>query len=452
MTHPVRAASSAVAEMAENWPLLNALMAGTQGMRATGKAYLPQWPNESDGSYKTRLSTAVLHPAFSRTVQVLASKPLAKAVTLADTPPRVLDLLDNVDAEGRGLHAFAADIMNDCLCQGVSGVLVDYPPNVNAKTKAQELQTGARPYFVRYGPGNVLGWKAKRVNGVMQLVQLRLLESETADDGEFGETSVEQVRVLTPGAWQVWRQPDPSKPDVWAIHAEGRTTLQVIPFVFFYGVRKDYGIGLPPMLELAYQNVEHWQSSSDQQTILHVARVPILFMKGFDKASKLTVGASSAIRSESKDAEVEYVEHTGAAIAAGRQSILDLEERMRQTGAEMLVRRAGKVTATQVRGEEESSASVLHRIVEIFNESLNQCLDFMALWVGEKSGGTAALFNDFGAADLGEASAQFLLDMSIAGKLSNETLFSEVQRRDLVSPKVAWADEQARLPAPEPPN
>lgn len=451
MTHPVRKTSPDVDRMAANWPMLNALMAGTSGMRDAGKTYLPQWPNESDNSYKTRLATAVLHPAYLRTVEVLAGKPLSKAITYKDLSPRLEEWKDNIDAEGRSLHAFCVDLMTDCIAKGVSGVLVDFPRAAEVKTKAQENAAGIRPYFVRYPPGTVLGWKAKRVNGLMQLLQLRLLEAETVDDGIFGEKCVEQVRVLTPGAWAVWRA-KPLKPDEWEEVDSGTTSLKVIPFAFFYGSRAGFGVGMPPLLELAHQNVEHWQSSSDQQTILHVARVPILFMKGFDAKSKLSIGAASAVKSENEKAELKYVEHTGAAIAAGRQSILDLEERMRQTGAQMLVRRAGKVTATQVIGEESVDQCVLERLTEVFDTSIEQCLRFMALWIGEDFTGSVELYRDFGAADMGEASAQFLLAMSVAGKLSNETLFKEIQRRDLVSPDVTWEDEQKRLPAPEPPN
>ena len=447
MTDPVRTASPAVAGMAENWPIIDALLAGTSGMRAAGKSFLPQWPNESSDGYKNRLATAVLHPAFLRTVEVLAAKPLSKAITLDETPTRLLEWVNDIDSEGRGLHAFCVDLMMDCLGKGISGVLVDHPTSPEIRTKAQEREAGVRPYFVRYPPGTVLGWKARRISGKMQLTQLRLLEQETVDDGDFGEKNIEQVRVLTPGKWEIWRA-KPEKPNEWELKEEGTTSLKVIPFAFFYGVRTGFGTGKPPMLELAHQNVEHWQSSSDQQTILHVARVPILFMKGFDPKTKITVGASSAVKSANEKAEMEYVEHTGAAIDSGRQSILDLEERMRQTGAEMLVRRAGKVTATQVIGEENAQLCVLQRIAEVFDASLEQCMAFMAMWVGEKTGGTATLFKDFGAADLGEASAEFLLSMSVAGKLSNQTLFAEVQRRDLVSPDVKWDEERLRLPPP----
>lgn len=443
---PVRKQSPAVQAMAAHWSMLDDLMEGTAAMRKRGKAYLPKWPGESDNMYQTRLSTAVLLPAYQRTVEVLTGKPLAKAITLKEVPKGVEGLLQNVDSEGRSLHAFAVDLMMDCLGHGISGVLVDHPSTEGVRNRAQEKATGARPYFVRYPPGTVLGWKTKRTKAGKELVQLRLLENEAVDDGIFGEKIVEQVRVLTPGYWAIWRAKE-EKPDEWHEVEKGTTSLKVIPFTFFYGTREAYGVGKPPMLDLAWQNIEHWQSSSDQQTILHVARVPILFARGFgDK--KISIGSATAVKADDENADLKYVEHTGAAILAGRQSILDLEDRIRQTGGQMLVRRSGKVTATQFTGEESVDKSVLERITEMFDSSLEQCLSLMALYLGEKFDGAVELFKDFGSVDLGEASAEFLLDMNKAGKLSDETLFKEVQRRDLISPDLLWVDEKKNLPPP----
>jgi hypothetical protein len=88
------------------------------------------------------------------------------------------------------------------------------------------------------------------------------------------------VRVLEPGTWTVYRKVrGEDGVDVWVIADEGVTTIGVIPFIPVYGLRKDFMIGSAPMIELAHANVEHWQSKSDQQTILHVARVPMLFAK-----------------------------------------------------------------------------------------------------------------------------------------------------------------------------
>lgn len=435
--------SSAVSAMSACWPMIRALIGGTTAMRAAAETYLPKWPNEDKDSYKARLSVATLYPAFSRTVEVMAGKPFSKALKLSEeTPNLIKEWCDNIDLQGRNLHSFAADLMTDCMSFGISGVLVDCPRAEGVRTKAEELAAGVRPYFTRYAPGSVLGWRTKKQNGSERLVQLRLMETASEDDGDFGEKTITQVRVLTPGTWAIYRKAE--NKDEWILFDEGTTTLKEIPFVFFYGVRKAFGVGAPPLIELAHQNVEHWQSSSDQQTILHVARVPILTVTGADDDTEITVGASSAVKLPS-GADMKFVEHTGAAIAAGRESLKDLEERMRQTGAELLVFKPGQITATQVTSENEANKCTLQRITEVFEDGIDQCLQFMADWVGESDGGDAELFKDFGAGSLSDASAQLLLQANQSGKLSNETLISEWRRRGILAPDVEFEDEQEKL-------
>ena len=439
-TKTVRSESEAVSAMGTQWPMILALLSGTSAMRKGTTKYLPQWPNEQAESYASRLATATLYPAFSRTVEVMASKPFSKPVAIDEgTPPRIIEWLDDVDLSGRNLHAFAADVMLDCISYGLSGVLVDYPQASQVRTRADEMVTGVRPYFAHYKPQSILGWKSTKRNGQEMLTQVRLLESVEEDDGEFGTKQVEQVRVLEPGLWFVYRKLG----DNWVVYEEGTTTLTEIPFVFFYGIRKSFGIGVAPLLELAFQNVEHWQSLSDQQTILHVARVPILVTVGADNTS-ITVGASSAVGLP-VGADMRFVEHSGQAIEAGRKSLLDLEERMRQTGAELLVLKPGDITATQVTSENEANRCTLQKIVEVFEDCLDQCLQYMADWVGEAEGGSVSLFTDFGAATLGEASAELLLKANQSGKLSDETMFDEWKRRGIISPENEWNDEQERI-------
>jgi hypothetical protein len=433
--------------MQKHWPMIRALNSGTSAMREGGRKYLPQWPNEADDSYKNRLATATLYPAFSRTVDVMASKPFSRPLAYGeDVPPKIVEWCNDVDQQGRNLHAFAADTMRECMAYGLSGVLVDYPQANEIRTVADATIAGVRPYFARYAPGTIIGWKVEKRNGADRLIQIRLLESVTIDDGEFATKQIEQVRVLTPGMWQLWRKVEGK--DDWIVFEEGTTSLSEIPFVFFYGIRKGFGVGLPPLLELAYQNVEHWQSSSDQQTILHVARVPILTIIGADEA-QITVGAASAIKLP-LGGSMEFVEHSGAAIEAGRVSIQDQEERMRQTGAELIVLKPGEVTATQVQSENEANKCTLQRICEIFEDGLDQCLQYMADWVSLPDGGSVSLFTDFGAASLGEASAELLLKANQSGNISNETMFDEWKRRAILSPELEWMDEQDKIEGQNP--
>lgn len=440
------------------WRLASALVGGTSAMRTAGKTYMPKWPNEDERSYATRLSVAVLFPAYKRTVETLTGKPFSKPIRFeADVPARIQEWMEDADLRGRNLHVFCADILEAVLSHGLAGILVDFPPTTGIAqaesgiiTQAEEAAVGLRPYFVEVKPEQILGWRSERINGVETLIQLRIMETISEHDGDFGSKDIEQVRVLTPGAWEIWRKRDGISREEWALYEGGTTTLNEIPFTPIYGDRRGFMEGRPPLIELAYMNVEHWQSASDQQNVLHVARVPILAVTGIDDDSfQVTVGASNAINLP-MSASMQYVEHTGAAIGAGKQSLDDLEERMRQAGAELMVVKPNRVTAFQVGVENDLAMSALQRISQDFQDALNQALQFMADWVGEPEGGHVVLFNDFGAANLTQASMQYLVQAAAAGKVSDETLFGEMQRRNEINPTINWVDERARLDAQGP--
>jgi hypothetical protein len=435
--------------MAANWPIVDALLGGTPAMRSAAKTYLPQWPGESDDAYKSRKDTATLFNAFGRTVEVLTGKPFSKPVTPSDDmPARILTWCDDIDLQGRNLHAFAASLTEAALSHGIEGILVDYPQAQNVRTKAEESAAGIRPYWVQIHAGNILGWKSQRINGAEVLTQMRLLEQVVEDDGEFGENVIEQVRVLYPGKWQTWRESekvDANGKKEWVLHDEGVTTIKVIPFVPTYGRRTGFMTATPPLLELAHMNVEHWQSKSDQQTILHVARVPVLFGKMLAEDTQIVVGAGSMISSDNPQGDLKYVEHTGEAIEAGRLSLLDLEDRMRQVGAELLVIKPGKTTVAQTVAENEAGMCALQRLVEDVEDAIDAALQLTALWIGEKQGGHVQIFKDFGVSTLAEASIDLLRDMNVDGTFSDESLFNEAKRRGYISQEVTWDDEKARI-------
>lgn len=441
----VRERSAAVESLGAEWPLVSALLGGTRAMRAAGKAYLPQWPAESDDSYAKRLATATLFPAFARTVDVLGAKPFSRPMTLADLPARVEAWCQDVDMQGRDLHAFAGAMFRHVMSHGIGGVLVDYPRVTGVRTQADEMATGARPYFVEVPAVSILGWRSERTAGAEVLTQFRFLEVVAEPDGPFKVAQVEQVRVLYPGRWEVWRE-DKSvhDGDRWKLFDEGVTTIQRIPFVPFFADRMGFMTGRAPLNELAHMNVEHWQSKSDQQTILHVARVPILFLKSMGGA-EIKIGASSAIMSDSPDADGKFIEHSGAAIEAGRLSLLDLEDRMRQVGAELLVIKPGNATVAQTLSDDEPGMCALQRMVRDFERGLAEALGLMAEWVGEKPAGRVDIFDDFGVSTMAAATMDLLVSMATGGYLSGETLFQEAQRRGLIDAALTWDAEQARI-------
>lgn len=442
--------SDEIKSLACEWPVLEALMGGTPAMRQGRTTYLPQWPNEEVASYNARLATATLFPAYKRTVGVMASKPFAKALTLSDdTPESIKAWAQDIDLQGVSLHSFAAEMFNETVGYGLAGVLVEYPAAAPSEglTVAQVEASGRRPYFVRVMHDQILGYRTEVVNGRVRLSQLRLAESATEEDGPYADKSVPQVRVLFPGGWEVWQQ---TANNSWTLTDSGSTSLADIPFVPFYGVRDGFMCGKPALLDLAYLNVKHWQSQSDQDTILHVARVPILAMIGAEDETQLTVGAMAAVKLP-ENAELKFVEHSGAAITAGHESLLALEEQMIQTGAELLVQKPGARTATEDANDAEGNKSDLQRMAENFEDALDQALAFAAQFASLPTGGSVSLFNDYGAATLSDASATLIKDMQMAGLLSKATTLKELQRRGVLSADIDVDEELEAAEADGPP-
>jgi len=424
--------SPEVEAMATQWPIVDALLGGTPAMRAAGETFLPKFPNEDADSYRARLNASTLFPAFRRTLSVMAGKPFAREITLGEeVPPRVSELCQDVDLQGNSLHVFAARLFREALAYGVCGALVDYPTTSGARTLADERTLGARPYFVHVRHDQILGWRMEEAGGRSRLTQLRIAEGAQVPDGPFGVRTVSRVRVLEPGRWWLYQAMDDGK---YLVIDEGTTTFSEIPFVPFFGAQTGTMTGVSPLLDLAYLNVKHWQSQSDQDNILHVARVPILVATGVEDDFSLVVGASKAVKITSSAGSLQFVEHSGAAITAGLESLAALEQQMIQTGAELLVAKPGQRTATEAATDAESNKSDLQTMAEAFEDGLDQCLQFMADWLRLPEGGHVAMFKDYGAASLSEASGQLVVQMSGAGLIGKRTAIRELQRRGALSP------------------
>ena len=449
MSGSVGEQSEEVKSMVEEWNLARALMGGTFAMRAAGAAYLPQWPAEDSTVYQTRLATSVLFPAFARTVTTLAAKPFSKPVTLSeDMPEGLRQLTDDIDRQGRNLGVFAGDLLTDALAYGLTGVLVDFPRTAGLRTRAEERSAGVRPYWVHVRPWQILGWRAEFRDSNWFFTQLRTMEIIDEPDGDYATKAIKQVRVLEPGRWTTFRE---AGGNGWRVYEEGESSLRYVPFVPIYGERIEFMHGRSPLLEIAHLNVAHWQESSDQRHLMRIARVPVLVATGTDDI-ELVLGGSVAVKLPA-GGDLKFVEHSGAAIGAGRQALEDLKEEMRQAGAELLVLQPGKKTATQVGAEQSVGMCALQEIAETLEDALDRCLQITADWVGEPQAGSVSLFKDFGFANAREASAQLIVTMASDRLISDETARAEMKRRGILAPEVDEATESKRLkarPAPDP--
>jgi len=185
--------------MAAYWRQVADILGGIETMRKAGTKHLPRFPDESDADYKFRLSQTKLTNVFGDIVDTLAAKPFGKEVAIVDgsASPRIVALAEDIDGAGTNLHRFAASLFHDGLRDAIVWLFVDYTANVpQDATVARERALGARPYFVKISAADMLDVRTAAIGGEEQFVLARWRENAVVRDGDWGEKTVERVRVV----------------------------------------------------------------------------------------------------------------------------------------------------------------------------------------------------------------------------------------------------------------
>jgi len=433
--------------MQKHWDLPFALMGGTIAMREAGKTYLPQNSNELNPDYKNRLQRATLTNVFKKTISNLSSKPFTKPAMLSEDMNDVMRewISDDIDREGNDVNTFSRMVLEDALIAGKSHILAEFPrisDDDGVLTLADVAARGLRPYLSHVKARAVIGWKSVMVDGVDVLTQVRIHETAKLDSGMFSEVTVNRVRVLEPGFFSLWQQ-DPKNKD-WGVIDSGPTALDFIPLTTFYTNKEDFLVSSPPLRDLSDLNQSHWESVSDQNHVLHIARVPIMFGKGLSSGAdpegaegtkEVTVSPNSLVHTDNPDGDLRYVEHSGSAIAAGRTHQQDLLEQMEAFSMQLLIPRSGNITATASAIDAAAANSDLQRMANELETALEQSIKYMAMLgnIDPDTAGSVEFFTDFNIAVGSVEEADLLLRMAGAGKLSTRTLLEEIKRRGLLA-------------------
>jgi hypothetical protein len=430
------------------------LMGGTDAMRKAGKTYLPQEAAESEAAYKDRLARTFLFNGFKKTVKDMAGKVFTKPVQMGDdVPAKLKTYAENIDLTGQGLNNFAYAVFEAGMVDGISYILVEMPPAKPNATRKDDIDSGRRPYLVLIEACALIGFKSTTINGRHVLTQVRIMETTTENDpeDEFNQIEIQQVRVFDRTdvgvLFRVYRLLKKEGKEEWGIVDDGMTSLADITLVPFYANRTEFMVGEPPLEDLAFTNQAHWQSASDQRNILHVARVPMLFAKGFGEEDKLVVGANSFTRTTSENADMKYVEHTGAAIGAGRDDLKDLEFQMQTLGLELLIPKPGGQSATGAVIDQGKINSPLAMMADNLKDALEQAFGYMAEYdgLGKDAGGSISVNTDFGLSLRDAAEIQAILGAYNAGLISRETAWKELKRRGFLMDDFKPEDEIEKI-------
>ena len=345
---------------------------------------------------------------------------LANDVKVEGAHPQIMQFCQNIDGRGASLTTFAAQLLRLMLRDGLVYLLVDASAD------------GGQPYCVMIEASQMIGVRRDPDN--QGISQIRIREQILQQKGAFVDEWQDQIRVIERGRWMLFRT-DSNRRSDWSRHASGAMGIEHVPVVEC-AVDADYAMrARPPLLDLAWLNLAHWQSSSDQRHILHIARVPILFARGMDTSeSQIDIGPNRIIMAEDSTADIKFVEHSGAAIAAGRQDLLDLEEKMAVMGLDLMVRRTGHPTATARAIDHAQSNAFLHMLVDDVRDHLNGVLKWAALWLGlpEAAAGEVILPKHFPIDAQIAETAESLLSDKREGRLTPEEFLASIERKGVM--------------------
>lgn len=420
--------------------MIHALLGGTQAMRDAGEKYLPKEPAEETDKYNLRRDRSFLFGAYASSVKRIVAKPFSRPVDVDPAFTRKLDKFDeDVDGEGTNLTQFAKQFFEHGVNYGLSHFLVDFPIMPQNATLADEI--GVRPVWLHVAPPQLIFWKTEiEISGVHVLSEIRFLETIVESDGEFGDKKTQTIRVIRKNEWELWQLED----GIWVEKTRGENSLGFVPLVTVYLNKNGFLIGSPPLEDLAWLNIRHWQSSSDQTNILRFARCGIMHAKGFveKEAEGINIGPNELIWSVNENSALVWVEHSGKAIEAGERDIDSLEERMELLGLQPFIARSSASTATSKIIDESKIETEVQSWIRALEIALGQGIAITEAWLKIKeSGAVVDVFNDFSLSIKATTDVDQLLKSRLAGEITSELYLSEIKRRGLISDSVVVIDQ-----------
>ena len=403
-----------------HWVLIEDLISGTYGMRRKHRRYLPQEPRELDDAYDNRLARSVCPPFYQRLERMLAGMLTRKPVRLNDVTDTIREQLFDVDLQGNDLNTWTYETARKMIRYGHVGILVDAPAD------------GGRPYWVSYTPRDILGFRTETVDGATKLSQLRLRETiiKPSEDSEYGEEQIEQIRLLTPGQYQIHQR---DKKGDFRVVDEGTTSLQEIPFAVAYSNRYNTLESRPPLEDIAELNLKAYQVQSDLDNQLHISAVPMLAFYGFpSSAEEVSAGPGEALAFPA-EGRAEYIEPDGKSYDAQFKRLDQIASQINELGlSAVLGQKLSAETAEAKRIDRSQGDSTMMVIAQNMQDAIDNCLQYHAQFLGESQSGSCMINRDFLGTRLEPQEIQALLQLYTAGTITQETLLTQLAEGEIL--------------------
>ena len=163
----------------------------------------------------------------------------------------------------------------------------------------------------------------------------------------------------------------------------GNFSLGEIPLVTIYSGKTDNLVSKPPLLDIAYLNLAHFQRQADLIHSLHVASQPMLVMEGYDDQTKdLAISVNYAMATQPGN-KVYYVEPASSAFDAQSAEIKELQMQMATLGISTLSQQKFVAESADARRlDRVDTNSMLAMVSMELEQKLQKAFNLSAEYVG----------------------------------------------------------------------
>ena len=412
---PVNSTHPDYASNCDSWQRIRDVVLGDAAINAGGKKYVARLDSQTDQEFQAYVNRGFFYNATARTVSgyiglIFRRDPVLLLPDKSAALHAVLKgVVNDVDLLGTTLDSYSRNVISSVICVGRAGTLVDW-----------HGEGENRAYLSLYSAESILNWRQIRIDGHVKLSLVVLAESapgQPKDNDPFVVHGISQLRVLklvpvqsphpdprplTPalspeGArvsgfqyvveiWQLLPASDNAEKMEWRLVRSLTPTrlgkpLSTIPFIFHGPSHSRPDVEKSPIEDIVAANLDHYRLNTDYKHGMHFTPLPTAFVTGFDKASNLRIGSTTAWVTDTLGATAGYLEFKGDGLMTFEWALDRVERLLTVLGSRLLEspkRVSESAAALAIRQAGESS--IIASISTSVTASMNAVLRWVYWW------------------------------------------------------------------------
>lgn len=288
----------------DTWRKIRDACAGERVIKDAGTTYLPKLDAMADDEYAAYLSRATYYNFTGRTAGALTGAIFRRREIFDDMPDELVPKLTNFSRKGQSFSIFAEHVADEITKVGRCGVLVELP---------EVASTSPRPYAVSYPAETILDWETQEIDGRDQLIRVVLWELRLVRDTiSYQQKYINQYRELSLEfdaergqrvyVQKLYAHPTESVEALIDAHLVERiiplnrgNPLTYIPFRVFGSFQSTLEVEKPPLEDIAFLNLSHYQSYAHLEHGRFFAGFPIYYAEspqGSEGDGDFVIGAA----------------------------------------------------------------------------------------------------------------------------------------------------------------